>query len=216
MNLFSKPEWASFRETSKNFANSGPVAPEDLVSADGVCSAPVEHTAALSGDSGAAKVLAASEPAKPAPQPTMADSTVGTVAGDLGGEAAPLKPSEAAPPSPASPAPPPDRLEPASGLGGNSLPPVLGGIALGMSECQVVRRAGRPGNVSIASGANGGRQVTISYPTGTWPGIYHFADGRLKEIDRAPEAAKPPPKVKKIRKKATRAKTTKGEDVYVQ
>lgn len=84
-------------------------------------------------------------------------------------------------------------------------PQVLGGIALGMTECQTVQRAGTPGNVTIGAGERGGRKVVLTYLSGPWPGIYHFADGRLSEIERAiasPAAAKAPPKKKTAKKPA--------------
>ena len=75
--------------------------------------------------------------------------------------------------------------------------PMLGGIALGMTECQAVRRAGTPANVAINAGDKGERSVVLTYLTGTWPGIYHFNDGRLNVIDRAPAPPEPPKPVKK-------------------
>jgi hypothetical protein len=105
-----------------------------------------------------------------------ADRPVGSVAGDLAGA-----------PMPADP----------------GAPQVMGGIALGMTECQAVQRAGVPGNVSIGAGQGGERSVVLTYLSGPWPGIYRFADGRLKVIDRAPappEEPKPPPKKKPAKK----------------
>ena len=92
---------------------------------------------------------------------------------------------------------------------GDGEPPVLGGIALGMTECQAVHRAGTPSNVTIGAGNGGGRKVVLTYLTGTWPGIYHFADGRLQEIDRAPAPPAPPkaPAKKKPGKKPVKPKT---------
>ena len=86
------------------------------------------------------------------------------------------------------------------------LPPVMGGIALGMTECQTVARAGQPANVAIGAGEKGERTAVLTYLTGTWPGIYRFSDGRLKIIDRAPAPpeppkAKPKKKTKKVAKK---------------
>lgn len=83
-------------------------------------------------------------------------------------------------------------------------PQVMGGIALGMTECQTVLRAGTPGNVVIGAGESGERSVVLTYLTGTWPGIYRFSDGRLKVIERSPAPpapAKAPPKKKKAAKK---------------
>ena len=82
----------------------------------------------------------------------------------------------------------------------NSGPTVLGGIALGMTECQAVQRAGSPGNVAIGSGDRGERSVVLTYASGPWPGIYRFSEGRLKVIDRVaapPAPPKAPPKKKK-------------------
>lgn len=67
----------------------------------------------------------------------------------------------------------------------------LGGIALGMTECQAVRRAGLPSNVSIGADDKGERRTVVTYMSGPWPGIYTFNSGRLKIIDRVPEPAKP-------------------------
>jgi hypothetical protein len=92
---------------------------------------------------------------------------------------------------------------------------VLGGIALGMTECDAVRRAGQPSNVSISAGDKGARKVVITYLGGAWPGIYTFDSGRLQEIDAAPaqERSKIPPK-KKPKRAAPKTATT--ERVFVQ
>jgi hypothetical protein len=85
----------------------------------------------------------------------------------------------------------------------------MGGIALGMSECDVVRRVGLPGNINIGAGDRGDRKVVLTYLTGSWPGIYTFDAGRLKIVDRAPEpppSAKPPAKTKKAKKPVTKQK----------
>jgi len=111
----------------------------------------------------------------PAPQPAA-----GSVAGDLA--SAPMAPAPA---------------------GAPDMPQVLGGIALGMTECQAVQRAGTPGSVSIGLGNNRERNVVLTYLSGPWPGIYRFSDGRLKVVERAPtppEPPKPPPKKKPAKK----------------
>ena len=82
-------------------------------------------------------------------------------------------------------------------------PTVLGGVALGMTECQTVQRAGTPGNVSIGSGEKGERNVVLTYLSGPWPGIYRFSDGRLKVVERAP-APPAPPKAPLKKKKAAK------------
>jgi len=64
------------------------------------------------------------------------------------------------------------------------------GIALQMTECQVVRRAGAPERVELGTSPAGQRSVVFTYTGGTRPGIYRFASGRLVSVERTPE---PPP-----------------------
>jgi hypothetical protein len=109
----------------------------------------------------------------------------------------------------------PDAVNPNAPVGqpaGGSL--VMGGIALGMTECDVVRRAGLPANVNISAGNKGERKVVLTYLSGTWPGIYTFDAGRLKVVDRAPvpeTPAKPGKKQKLKAKKTARPKTATRE-----
>jgi hypothetical protein len=81
------------------------------------------------------------------------------------------------------------------------------GIALGMSECDVVFRAGQPSSVQIGKNPNGDRTVVLTFPTGPRAGIYHFERGALMEMDAVAEPAPPPPTAKK--KSAKSAKSTK-------
>jgi hypothetical protein len=143
----------------------------------------------LVGPDGRCGVTAAAPgPAQDPAQPP-ADRAVGSVAGDLAGT-----------PMPAGAAP---VNAPDASPGG---PTVMGGIALGMTECQTVQRAGAPGTVNIG-GDKGERSVVLTYLSGPWPGIYRFSDGRLKVIDRAP-APPAPPKAPPKRKKAAVKKNT--------
>jgi hypothetical protein len=89
----------------------------------------------------------------------------------------------------------------------DAAPLVMGGVALGMTECQAVQRAGTPGNVAIGAGDRGERNVVLTYLSGPWPGIYRFSDGRLKVVERAP-APPAPPKAPPKKKKAAAKKTT--------
>ena len=75
--------------------------------------------------------------------------------------------------------------------------PLLGGVGLGMTECQVVQRAGQPGNVTISADPGGDRVTVLTYVTGSLPGIYRFSSGRLKVIEKAPEPPKPEKPVRK-------------------
>jgi hypothetical protein len=89
------------------------------------------------------------------------NAAAGTVAGDL---AAPAAPAEGQP----------------------ALAP--GGISLGMTECQVVARAGQPSAVSIGAGEKSERKAVLTFQSGPWPGVYTFLAGRLKVIDRVAQA----------------------------
>jgi hypothetical protein len=109
-------------------------------------------------------------PETPAGAAAPSDRPVGSVAGDLAG--APMS-------------------------AGASEAQVFGGVALGMTECQAVRRAGTPSNVAVSAGDNNERKVVLTYLQGNWPGIYTFTSGRLKVIDAVPAAEKPKPVAKK-------------------
>jgi hypothetical protein len=86
--------------------------------------------------------------------------------------------------------------------GGPAAAPLVGGaIALGMTECQAVRRAGNPSHVAISANESGERRVVLTYLSGPWPGIYTFDAGRLKVVDAAPvQERKPEPKKKPVKR----------------
>jgi hypothetical protein len=187
--VFKTPDWAKPAKNAKiELGPNGPVSPNDLVNADGSC-APEPAQAAH-----------AEAPATPA---ASGDRPVGSVAGDLAGKPMP-EASASADPGP--------HLETGPGPGG---PPAAGGVALGMTECQAVRRAGSPSNIAI-SGDKGDRKVVLTYLSGTWPGIYTFNAGRLEMIDRAPEQPKPAKAAPKKKKKAPKSASNTKSDVYVQ
>ena len=195
VDVFSEPSWAKATSDNQNVQLNprGPVDPNNLVGADGRCGEPA--TAA------APPAPAAAPPAPPADRP------VGTVAGDLASAPMPAAAPVAANPNGAA------LGEQASG----SL--TMGGVALGMTECDVVRRAGVPANVNISAGEKGERRVVLTYLSGNWPGIYTFDAGRLKIVDRAPVPETPvKPPVKKKKAKATKPKTATREieRAYVQ
>jgi len=201
---FDAPEWATSRNDNIHLGPSGPVAPEDLVAADGRCAPEAVPVAAAPPAAPVAATVA------PEPAPAPADRPVGTIAGDLAG--APM-PVGAAPP--ARPAPPPDRLEPEAAA---AAPVFGGGVALGMTECQVVRRAGAPNSINIGADEKGERKVMMSYLAGSWPGIYQFQSGRLKEVEAAPEPAKPakPVRKKPVKKKPAQAANHDVNRAFVQ
>jgi hypothetical protein len=82
----------------------------------------------------------------------------------------------------------------AAGAGPDAL---RGGIALEMTECEVVGRAGPPENVELGTNERGERSVTLTYTGGPRPGIYRFSGGRLFAIERGQEPAPEPPRPKK-------------------
>src|SRR5262249_5518524 len=145
----------------------------------------------------------------PSAAPPSADRAVGSVAGDLAGSPMPATQASATPASglqrlDAAPAP--------------SAPAVTGTIALGMTECQAVQRAGTPTNVAISTDARGERKVVLTYLSGPWPGIYTFTAGRLNVVEATPEQlkpAKPAPK-KPPKKKPATAKAPNPERTTVQ
>jgi hypothetical protein len=75
-------------------------------------------------------------------------------------------------------------------------PTVQGGIALQMTECDVVRRAGAPEKVDLGTAEGGERSLVLTFTRGPHPGVYRFTGGRLVSIERAPTPAAPPPKQK--------------------
>jgi hypothetical protein len=64
--------------------------------------------------------------------------------------------------------------------------PAAGAIALQMTECDVVRRAGPVEQIDTGANERGERTVTLIYQRGPSPGIYRFTGGRLASIERAP------------------------------
>ena len=65
------------------------------------------------------------------------------------------------------------------------------GIALGMTECEVVGAVGVTDRVEIGTDERGERRVVLTYPQGSHPGIYLFESGRLRSIERPPNSGPP-------------------------
>jgi hypothetical protein len=80
--------------------------------------------------------------------------------------------------------------------------PSGGTVALGHTECDVVRGIGAPGSVNLSNDASGRRVAVVTWQTGPRAGIYTFTSGRLTSIEGNPEpqptprATKPKPKKK--------------------
>ncbi len=91
---------------------------------------------------------------------------------------------------------------------------LLGGIALGMSECEVVSRLGPPTAVNIGQNPNGLRSSALTFRSGPRPGLYRFESGRLAEMDRVDEPQSPAQGDRRPAKKkpaATAAPPTPGD-----
>jgi hypothetical protein len=97
----------------------------------------------------------------------------------------------------ASPAAPPAAPAQGSSLLGE-------GVGLGMSECDVVYRAGAPSNVQLGQKPNGDRTAVLTFDDGPRAGIYHFEGGKLMQMDRT--AAPPPPPPQTAKKKPAKPK----------
>jgi hypothetical protein len=76
-------------------------------------------------------------------------------------------------------------------------PMISSGVALGMTECDVVKRAGHPERVEFGTSERNDRTVTLTYLRGPRPRIYRFTAGRLTSIERVAEPTPPPRQQKK-------------------
>jgi hypothetical protein len=80
-------------------------------------------------------------------------------------------------------------------------PSTSGTVALGHTECDVVRGIGAPDNVGLSNNARGDRVAVVTYSRGGRAGIYTFTAGRLTSIERGAEPVEEPktakPKTKK-------------------
>jgi hypothetical protein len=87
-----------------------------------------------------------------------------------------------------------------NGTGG--APPVNSGtVALGHTECDVVRGIGAPDNVGLSNNPRGDRVAVVTFSRGPRAGIYTFTGGRLSSIERGPEPVAQPRTAKPRAKK---------------
>jgi hypothetical protein len=77
-----------------------------------------------------------------------------------------------------------------------------GSVALGHTECDVVRGIGAPDSVNLSNNPRGDRVAVINYSKGQRAGIYTFTAGRLSSIERGPEPVAPPKAAKSKKKPA--------------
>jgi hypothetical protein len=90
----------------------------------------------------------------------------------------------------------------AEGAAASPPPTTTGTVALGHTECDVVRGIGSPGSVNLSNNGRGDRVAVISYMQGQRAGIYTFTGGRLTSIERAPGAVVQPKPAKSKKKPA--------------
>lgn len=149
----------------------GPVSQADLVSPDGRCgSSPAFAPPAAPATAEPVARVPASQPTSP-----RSNQALYFTAGPEAGRPAGPAPSQV---------PPQVRTGPT-------------GIALQMTECQVVAVAGSTDRVEITAGPGGQRLVTLTYVSGERPGIYRFVNGRLNTMERVAEQPQPKRAAKK-------------------
>jgi hypothetical protein len=109
--------------------------------------------------------------------------------------------AEGACPGMAPPAGPAGANALTEGAAGSPPPTTTGTVALGHTECDVVRGIGAPASVNISNNARGDRVAVVNYVQGQRAGIYTFTAGRLTSIEGSPQAPVVPkvakPKAKK-------------------
>jgi hypothetical protein len=109
--------------------------------------------------------------------------------------------AEGACPGMAPPGGPADANALTDGAAGAPVPSTTGTVALGHTECDVVRGIGAPDTVNLSNNPRGDRVAVVTYSKGQRAGIYTFTAGRLSSIERGPEPVAQPkiakPKAKK-------------------
>jgi hypothetical protein len=92
----------------------------------------------------------------------------------------------------------------ANALSDGAPAPAGGGtVALGHTECDVVRGIGAPTSVNIANNGRGERETVINFSQGARAGIYTFTAGRLTSVERGAEPVAEPKAAKPKKKKST-------------
>ena len=84
--------------------------------------------------------------------------------------------------------------------------PAAGGtVALGHTECDVIRGIGAPDSVNISNNPRGERVAVVNWSRGPRAGMYTFTAGRLSSVERGPEMEAAPKVAKPKSKKKTAA-----------
>ena len=84
-------------------------------------------------------------------------------------------------------------------------PAATGTVALGHTECDVVRGIGAPEAVNISRSPRGDRVAVINFSQGARAGIYTFTAGRLTSVERGAEPVAEPKATKPKKKKPASA-----------
>jgi len=80
-----------------------------------------------------------------------------------------------------------------------------GTVALGHTECDVIRGIGAPDSVNLSNNPRGDRVAVVSWSRGARAGMYTFTAGRLTSVERGPEVEAAPKVAKPKAKKKTAA-----------
>jgi len=134
---------------------------------------------------GACPAAAAAAPAVPAQPPPVAPAKASATAANAGDNAA---------------------------LSADMVSLLGGGVAIGMSECEVVARMGQPAGINFEKNPNGYRSAILTYKSGQRPGVYRFEGGRLAEMDRIEVPPAPEPAKKIAKKKPAKPKDAAKAD----
>src|ERR1700686_2130797 len=70
--------------------------------------------------------------------------------------------------------------------GAAAAPTTTGTVALGHTECDVVRGIGTPDSVNISNNGRGDRVAVVTWLRGPRAGIYGFTGGGPGSVERAP------------------------------
>ena len=84
-------------------------------------------------------------------------------------------------------------------------PASAGTVALGHTECDVVRGIGAPDAVNISKNPRGDRVAVVNFSQGARAGIYTFTAGRLTSVERGAEPVAEPKPTKPKKKKPAAA-----------
>jgi len=111
-------------------------------------------------------------------------------------------------PGMAPPGTPADANASAEAPAGAPPPAPVGTVALGHTECDVVRGIGAPDSVNLSNNPGGDRVAVVTWLHGARAGIYTFTGGRLSSVEKAPDAEPEPKAVAKPKARKKKAAAT--------